>query len=372
MLKKLIVLFAVAALLVSCSDFSTNPNVDDSGKNDAGNENPGESGYIPSSDPPDIERYLFVVNNLGETISRINVDDGTVVNNIYTTGQIPAEIHYEEDILYVVCSGDNTIQMINIRDGSSQSIEIGDYHNPSHMELIGSGTAAACNWESGTVTFVDLLNRSVIADISVGAGLWGMTYHDGRLYVGITNYNPATYTYGQGRVAVIDAASRTLLDSVDVGTNPGILFVDNQNELNTVATGDYFSVFGSVWRINISDNSVIGSYDIGGSPTHEVKAPNGEVYLGAGGWDTEGYVLKYDSGNENVIYSGNNPIVLSGEAGAQGAAVDNSGNIYVCCFNTDHVVKMSPSGTVLATYNVGDGPQTMVFVQYDNTLVWRP
>lgn len=368
MLKKHIILALSAAIFLSCSDNITGPASDESG----GGANPGERGHVPDSNPPEIERYLFVVNNLGETISRIDVASGSVVNNIYTTGQVPAEIQYRDDILYIINSGDNTLLMINIVTGARRWIEIGDYRNPSHMELIGTDMAAVCNWEAGTVSFLDLAAGTVIEEIQVGAGLWGMTAYEGNIFVGVSNYNPTTWTYGQGRVAALDAAARILVDSIDVGVNPGVLFIDHQGELNVVCIGDYFSIFGEVWRVNPTTYTVIDNYHLGGSPNYEALAPDGMVYLGAGGWVNEGYVLKYDSNAESVINGGSNPIVLSGESGAQGAALDSEGNVYVCCFNTDHVVKMDASGNVLDTYAVGDGPQALVYVQREETLVWQP
>ncbi len=339
MRKNIVSLIIIAALVVSCSDKSTNPDISDTGE------------------------FLYVVNGLEETVSCIDLKEETVTNGLYLTGQIPAEIQYRAGELFIVNSGDNSLSIVDLETDNTRTIEIGDYRNPSHIEFIGADRAAVCNWVSGTVSFLDLSGDSVLSEISVGAGLWGMTEYEGRLYVGISNYDPATWSYGQGRVAVIDASTMTLLDSVEVGTNPGILFLDHQGELNVVCTGDYFSVFGEVCRVDPVTLEVMDSYEIGGSPGYEGLASDGMVYLGAGGWVDEAYVLKYDSEAESVLNGASNPIALSGEAGAQGVAFDSEGSIYVCCFNTDHIVKMDASGNVLETYEVGDGPQSIVYVE---------
>ena len=370
MRKSLPLILLILTLILSCSKFPTGNKTDAGGSDDSGAVENG--GYVPPNQPPEDEIYLFVVNSLGETISRIDLSDGSVLNNIYTTGAYPAEIEYYDQDLYVVNSGDNTLQKINLETGDSEFFEIGDYRNPAFVEFIGAEMAVTANWESGTVSFINVLSGAVVDEIPVGIGLWGMTYYSGKIYIGITNYDPVNWTYGQGRVAVINADNRTLEDSIDVSVNPGILFVDFQNELNVVCIGDYFSSFAEIYRIDPVGNTVISSYTLGGSPSYEALSQEGKVFLGSGGWLDEAYVMCYDAQSENIIYGGANPIVLSGETGAQGVAIDDEGNIYVCCFNTNHVVKMTESGQVLDIYEVGDGPQTIVYVEISGTGVWRP
>ena len=348
MFKKFIPLFLIVALIaVSCDD-------DD-------NNNP--------LTPQEVIHSLYVVNSLGQTISLIDLEADTVYNDIYTTGQYPAEIEFHDGNLYIVNSGDNTLQIIDVYAGDETIIELGDDRNPVFMEFIDASTVAVSNWVYGTVSFVNLAADSVETEIAVGAGPWGMTYHDGELIMGFSNYDPVTWTYGQGRVAIIDAASRTLIDSVDVGTNPGMLFVDHQGEVNVVCIGDYFSSFGEVWRINPQDHSVIGNFAIGKSPAQEALAEDGTVYLAAGGlldanWQPiEGYVLSYDSEGETPICDGSNPITITDATSVLGIAVDSDGTIYISCFNTNQVLAIDENGNILATYDVGYGPERLIYVE---------
>jgi len=344
MFKKISILLAIALFTTSCDNLLTN-NKDE-------NQN------------PNITHRLYVLNGMGSTISLINLDNGTVENDVYTTGIFPSDIQYKNNRLYVVNSGDNTLQIIDIQSGSSEVIELGDNRNPTHLRLYGNNMGAVSNWISGTVSFIDFESNSIVQEVAVGAGLWGMAYYDGKIFTGITNYDPLSFSYGQGYVGVLDAYNYTLLDSIQTGTNPGILFIDTQNELNVVCTGDYFMTMGQVFRCNVNDYSVTGSYDIGGSPNYAALDESGIVYLGAGGWVDEGYVLSYNSQSETVLHGGSDPIVLAGELGVQGMAIDNQGSIYVCAFSTDHVIKMDSTGTIIETYLVGDGPQAAIYVEY--------
>ncbi len=305
---------------------------------------------------------LFVVNGLGESLSVIELETEQVFNDTVLTGEAPAEIEYYGGYLYLVNSGDNILQKVDIYSLSTSQVSLGDYKNPTHFEIVEGNTLVISNYVAGTVQFVDCVDGEIEDEIEVGTGLWGMTSYEDRVYVGITNFDQQSFTYGQGQVAVIDMNNRALIDTIEVGINPGILFIDHQGELNVVCIGDYFSVFSEVYRINPTDNTIIASFELGGSPSYATLLEDGKVYLGAGGWDTEGYVLVYDSNSETVIHGGDDPIVIEGETGVQQIAVDLEGNLYACCFNSDHIVKMDTTGNVLKVFAVGDGPQTLVYV----------
>lgn len=346
MLKKYTAILAIAVLFVSCTD--------------------EDSGTVPVPD-----YGLYMVNSDAETISVIDLETVVLFPDIFKTDLIPAEMKYYEGCIYVVNSTSNTLQRFPLVGGWEESIELGDNRNPVFMEIVGEDSMAIVNFISGTVSLVDLNAGAVLKEISVGLGLWGMTYHQGKIYVGISNLDMVTFSYGQGRVAKIDAATMTLEDSVDVGVNPGVLFVDIQGELNVVCIGDYWSVFGEVWRVDLESFQSIDHFSIGGTPGYEAVDQWGNVYLGAGGWnddDPEAYILQYNSITEEIIHDQSNPIVITGELGASGLAVDDAGDIYVCCFGweqiSNKIVKINPQGEVLETFEVesGWGPQYLILL----------
>ncbi|MBC8204920.1 hypothetical protein ISS30_00680 [bacterium] len=310
-----------------------------------------------SDDVPQPVQALYVVNSLAETISVIDLETGEVFNDVFLTGITPAEIKYHDDYLYIVNSGDNTLQRIQGGGAWTEFIELGPYRNPAFMEFIGGDSLAILNFQSGTMTLVDYQQGVVLDEIPVGLGPWGMTYHEGKIYIGVSNLDMVSFVYGQGRVAKINAATFTLEDSLDVGVNPGILFVDSQGELNVICIGDYWSSFGEIWRVNLTSFEPIGSPQfVGGSPGYEAVDAEGNVYLGAGGWSGEGaVVLKYNCISEQIINDAENPILLQDEIGASGLTVDSEGNVYVCCLYSDHIVKINPEGEILETFPLPDG-----------------
>ena len=313
-------------------------------------------------DVPDLSSRLYVVNGLSETISIIDLEADTVYNHTDTTGIWPSEMEYVPGWLYLVNSGSNTFQTINITSHISSEAVLGDFKSPSFFEFIPGGKAAITNWQAGTAAILNLADGLVEEEITVGNGAWDIMYLDGKLYIGVSNIDPNTYAYGQGQVVIIDAVTLEIDTTIDIGTNPGPIFVDQQGEINIVCIGDYFTTFGEVYRLDPSDNSILGNFPIGGSPGYAVMNSEGMVYLSVHEWTGAAYLMKYDSNNETVINDAANSIEITGEGGYQGLALDDDGNLYVCCFSSDHVVKIDAEGNILAAYDVGDGPQSLVYV----------
>jgi len=316
--------------------------------------------------PVETFHSIYVVNSLGQTVSMVDLDADTVYNDLYTVGQFPAGIAFKDDNLYVLNSGDNTLQIIGIF-GGEKIIELGDDRNPAFIEFLDGNIAAVSSWVAGTMSFVDLSADSVINEIWVGNGPWGLTSYNDKLYVGYSNYDPSTYSYGQGYVALVE--NQALTDSIAVGTNPALLFMDTQNEVNVICSGNYVTEFGEVWTIDPSSFTVTDNFDIGKNPAQSAINSSGRVYIAAGGaldasWNPiEGYVLIYDSITETIINGDANPLVIDEPTSILGIALDSEESIYVSSFNTDEVLKIDEEGNILQRYNVGDGPERLLYVE---------
>lgn len=334
------VLLCVIALLMSCTNESE------------------DKFFVPS-----LKNQIIVANSNGETVSIIDIETDQVFNGLYTTGLYSAEIDTKDRNIYVANSGDNTLEKINVDNRNISNCELGDNRNPIFFEFCGSDMIAVSNWVAGTITLVDESTLETAHEISVGPGPWDILYYNEKLFIGLGNYDMSTWSFGQGQLLVMDVYTLSIDTTIDIGTNPGPLFIDNEGELNVICTGDYFSAFGTVYIIDTNNYTILNTLNLGGSPTYAAINEDGIVYAGAGGWSSEAYVITYDSNTETVIRGADNPIVIPNVSGAQGVAIDNEGFIYVCCFNSDVVVKMDSTGNILKEYAVGDGPQTIVYVE---------
>jgi hypothetical protein len=62
---------------------------------------------------------LFVVNSQSRTLSRIDLDEDSVDNNFAQLGNIPNKVLVTQDYLWVVNSGDNSLQKISTTGGNT-------------------------------------------------------------------------------------------------------------------------------------------------------------------------------------------------------------------------------------------------------------
>ncbi len=308
-----------------------------------------------------ITKTAFVVNNMAETLSRINLETGEVFNDIVSLGLVPNQIVIQGDRGYVVNSNSNNIQIIDLENDSSLgTIELGDSNNPWNIAFLNDSIAYVTNFESNTVFRINIFAQEVTDTIHVGLSPEGICVVGNKVWVANTALDPVTYQYGQGIVYVIDATNNLVIDSIFVCTNPQSLALDSDGELNVVCTGDYFSTWGEVYVIDTTTFSIMDTIDIGGSPSSIAIAPNGKAIVGAGGWVDSGYIYTFDAHTNEILRGFGNPILVG--KGVVGVACDNANNAYSCNFS-DNSISVIDSNNTVYTYSVSNGPQSIAIYE---------
>ncbi|GBE28785.1 hypothetical protein BMS3Bbin03_02736 [bacterium BMS3Bbin03] len=303
---------------------------------------------------------LFVLNGLGETVSKIGLTEDRIWNNLYTTGDVPNQIRVWGDSLYILNSVSSTLQIVNLSAGRQVAeIDLGVNKNPWNFAYSkSSGKIFITNLMANSVSVVDVAAKAVVDSIDVGGSPEGILVVGNRVYVTNTAYDAATYTYGQGTVLVIDALSGTVIDTINTPANPQALAVDSGGRIHVVCTGNFGNVAGSVVILNPATNAIVDTVRVGGTPGEITITQSGKAYLSAGGWVGNGVVLKYDALTDSVLRGTNNPIITG--LGAMSVLADNAGHVFVSAFSDDRVDVIDVSAdSVVQTYNVGDGPQSL-------------
>ncbi|MCK4233707.1 T9SS type A sorting domain-containing protein [candidate division WOR-3 bacterium] len=302
----------------------------------------------------DAEKMAYVINGLGETLSKINLETGEVSNDILALGISPNHIVIRDNSAYVVNSLSHTLQIIDIeKDSTVKTIELNS-GNPMRMAFLNDNTIYTTNFDSASVYEINLNTYSIVDTIKVGLSPTGILCVDNRLYVTNTGYDPVGWTYGQGTVYVIDTESNSVTDSIMVGKNPQAIALDSDGELNVVCTGDWVSIFGTVCFIDTLTNSVRDSINIGGNPGNIVIKSNGIAYLAAGGWIDSGFVYSYSTITDSILHGSANPIYAG--LGVMGVTVDDEGYLYTCDFYNSSITMFDSTDSIVNTYIVGDGP----------------
>ncbi|MGB2990810.1 MAG: hypothetical protein WBC98_12725, partial [Candidatus Zixiibacteriota bacterium] len=170
------------------------------------------------------------------------------------------------------------------------------------------------------------------------------------------------YSYITGKAYIFDLVSEMVTDSISVGMNPQYLDLDPGGELNVMCTGDYFSVFGQIYRIDTNTDTVIDSIATGGSPGVISIGTDGVGYLAAGGWNPNpGEVYTFDSYADTMIRGSSNPVATG--CGVMSVTALHPSQVLACSFDADDINRLNRNGNPLNQYLVGDGPiSTAIYV----------
>ena len=297
----------------------------------------------------------WVVNNLGETLSKVDLSSGQVLTNAISLGSIPNDIVISGDVAYVVNSLSNNVQIINLSvQQTTGTVEIYLGLNPYFIVLDGEDRAFVSNWMTGNVSVLDLNAMMEIDTINTGGVPQGLCIVGDRLFISDVNYDFQTWSYGPGRLLAYSLNDLSFLGEVTIGTNPQVIEYGPDGRLHVVCTGDFASITGQVEIINPTDLTVEHTVALGGSPGSIAFTSDGIAYLGAAGWTEDGYVYSYNAISYAVYHDENNPILVP--SAAMDVAVTNDDHVLVCCFNSDHLAELDASGSLHETYLVGDGP----------------
>ena len=127
-----------------------------------------------------IPNSAYIVNTLGENLSRINIDDQNVTADAATLGLFTNQVVVHGDRAYVVNSGANEIQVIELATmNTTQNIPTGQGTNPWAIEFVNDSLAAISLLFTNQVLFVNMNTEETVETITVGSGPEGMKYHDG-------------------------------------------------------------------------------------------------------------------------------------------------------------------------------------------------
>ena len=311
------------------------------------------------------QREAYVVNAFAETLSKIDLETGSVENHIMNLGDVPNQAIFHDGYLYVVNSVSADVMKI---DPASRQV-VADIYLPigsnPYYASVSDDYCFVTGFVSGAVYRIDLLTNTVDDQIELGEYPEGILYDNGYVYVTQTAFNPDDFSYGQGKITVLNALTLANEGQFNIGRNPQWISRARDGRLHIVCTGSYAEMSGSVYIFDPVSRVIEDSILIGGQPANLAISPLGLGYLAAGGWFDRGLVYAYDVETGDIINGSDNPIYAG--LGVTCVAVDSLGYLYTCDMGDDTVTKLSPSGNYIGEYAVGDGPIFMVIV--DDAIV---
>lgn len=311
----------------------------------------------PSDSPSDFPSTstVWVVNSLAETLSRVDLTSGQVDTNAVVLDTYPNDIVIANGLAYVVNSGSNNVQIIDLSSEQTiGTIEILYGINPYSIALDGQDCAFVSNWMTGNVSVLDLQAGMEVDTITLGGVPQGLCATEDYLFVTDVNFDMVSFTYGPGHLFAYSLATLDFIDSIEVGTNPQIVQLGPDGKLHVVCTGIIGTDSGQIDIVDPQMLVIEHSIPIGGSPGSLAFNSQHIAYLGSVAWADEGWLLTYDALTYQIIIDAQNPIVLPSSA-VDIACMEND-HVFAVCFNTDELIELDENDDIVQSYVVGDGP----------------
>ncbi len=245
---------------------------------------------------------IFVVNSDSRTLSRIDTASSAVNNSFAQLGLTPNRMLIQNDEIYVVCSGANSIQVFSRISGAMlDDIFIAGSSNP--WDLAGEGDHLyVTGYFTNKVYKVHRASSSVVASVNVGVSPEGMAIVGGKLYVG--NTGGYASGYANSSVSVIDLNSFSVIKTIPVWTNPQDLQAYG-NEIHVACTGNWASISGAIDIIDTTIDEQTDRILTGGNPWSLWINPSGIAFIG------EGYnsgVYSYNAVSHTLLHGYDNPL----------------------------------------------------------------
>lgn len=336
-------------------------------------------------DVPDLDRAVYIVNSQAETLSVLDPAGRKLYDDVLSVGKWPNAVVPWDGRLFVVNSGDNSVQVFRESDYDLlKTIELGANRNPWTLIVDPVGRQGFVpNFMAGTATVVDLDTYRILGEIDLdtdsgrSSGPEGGCYLDGRIFVGNTAYDSGADRFGEGFVSVIDATtyavSKLSLEQAgwtdaEQGANPqSLIAFPALGQVHAVCTGvngGAGSDDGEVVVIDVpayggGSPSVSARVSTGGSPVVSADGADGatgRVYLaGVGGiMAYASSPLAVENGSADYYYSGGASDFFSG------ACLDGASALLVVTdYGADRVLLIDTvTGTLFDSFAGSDGPQT--------------
>ena len=301
----------------------------------------------------EVAKAAYIINGSSQTISVFDVEKLEMKNDVLPVGKWPADIKIKGDKAYVVNTGDNNVQVIDLQTLTNAGlINIGDGTSPEKIGFVGDTKAyVSCNWTQSTKV-VDLAGQKVTNEVSVGTAPWGVAVVGKKVYVCNTNavfdVTTSAMNYGKSTVSVIDSSTDKVIKNIDVEMNATEVEVFGDKVI-VQCTGNYADVTGKICVIDTGSDSVVKTIDLKTTPSGIAVSSNGKVYV-----TSFGGVIAVD------INSGSVGSPIPEFAGGSGLVFDKDGNGYICVPDwvgggTDKLLIMDASGKLSGTYPAGGG-----------------
>lgn len=312
---------------------------------------------------------IFVVNSVSATLSKIDTENGTINNTFVELGTSPNLIDIVDNYAFVVNSGDNAVQKIDLTTGNTVSnIYIEDSANPWYAKVQGDYLFVT-GFFTNKLYKISLATEQIVAQTVVGEAPEGIEFYEDKVYVTCTGGYVNNYQASQ--VTVLSKESLEIITSIPTSLNPQFIHLYN-NKLFVMCTGNWVSEMGKINIIDPLTDTITATLNVGGNigkaafinnRGYITDAMNVGIYV----IDTENETLLHDSSNpltpggSTIATNGNSIAFVNASWGSNGALWVTNSNLEN---GTSYEVALAPSDVIFGSQVVENSDNDAVSAPY--------
>ncbi len=259
--------------------------------------------------------------------------------------------------IYVIVNVSSTVEILDASNGNSISqismIANGTPKQPRYITFSGAKAYISCY--DGYVDVLDTASLTITNRIQVGANPEGLAISNGKLFV--ANSGGLNFPNVDSTVSVIDLGSQQEITRITVGKNPGSVQTDPSGEVYVITRGDYASIPSRMHRINPNTHAVVQSFPFDASG---ISPFNNRFLISYHDFNSgDNKIALFDPAAETIV----NPayISTSGIQTLYGIYYSSLTNKIYCMDAKNYTVTgqihvFSNTGTFETSYNVGLNP----------------
>lgn len=288
-------------------------------------------------------RLLVTGNKAENTVSFIDLDSGAQRARL-ATGAMPHEIAVSPDsrTVAVVHYGGSAVELFDTGSlASIRIIDLGTNEGPHGIQWTRDNRLVITTERSGTLTLVDLDDGDRVSSVATGAEVSHM------VVLSPDERTAYVANMGSGSVSVIDLVAGTKVADIPAGDTPEGLALSPDGRTLWVADRDNATLVA----FETGTNREIGRYDVGAFPIRVAVSPDGRRTVTSNYADGSLSVLGTEGGVRTIPVSGTQDaaqVTILFAADSRHLYVAETGRAQVALIDLD-------TGAVVRRYSAGEG-----------------
>lgn len=311
---------------------------------------------------------LFQQNN--SSLSWVDTQAGTVNLDFFLSknnrllGDTGNDMQVYGGKIYIVVNGSSSIEVLEKSTGKSIkqiNMFVGTMAK-SPRSIAFSGNKAFITCYDGFVDVLDTASLTITQRIQVGSNPEGLAVSNGKLFV--ANSGGLNFPNVDSTLSVIDLTSFLEIQKITVGKNPGSVVVDQEGDVYVIARGNYGSNPARMVRVNSMSLTVEEQFPF---DALGISKMNSQFLISFYNYTTESSsVLLFDPLSETLI---NSNFINTTDIQTLYGIDYNSFNDKIYCLdamnytNTGYVRRYSAQGVYETSYHVGLNPSKLLFYE---------